>query len=62
MKATALGMCTEVSVSSGGYIHICAFEDNHDPNNWHRCSCGQSFNNRDVINTARRKVKRISII
>ena len=61
MKARSFGMCTEVHVSSGGYVHICAFKNKHDPNNWHRCACGQSFDNRDVQNTSRRKDKRISI-
>ena len=61
MKARSFGMCSEVAVSSGGFLHICAFEDGHDPANWHRCACGGSFNNRDVANTSRRKDKRIHI-
>ncbi len=55
-----MGMCTEVSVSSGGYVHVCAKEQGHQKG-WHRCACGQSFDNRDVSNTARRKDKQVHI-
>ena len=59
MKASEMGMCTEVHVSSGGYVHICAFENKHK--DFHRCACGESFDEKEVKQTARKR-KKVNII
>ncbi len=46
MKAHEVGICAEISVSDGGFLHICALKDGHTHD--HECACGGSMYEEDI--------------